>query len=207
MDFGPVALWQSMGTIAKAVTLLLLVMSVYSLTVAFERALTYRKAKKESPRVRPSGDAVPQAEPTPGRDRGCAQVQALAPREGGRGWSARVPEREPALARSTGEDVIEAAASRHRAHLADHHRRLQARHGRPRHDRRHRAVRRPVRHRDRHHQRVQGHGAHRLGRHRRGLGGYRRGARHDGVRSVRRHPGRVALQLPVSRRSSASRSR
>jgi biopolymer transport protein ExbB/biopolymer transport protein TolQ len=48
MDFGPVALWQSMGWIARAVTLLLLVMSVYSLTVAVERALTYRKAKKES---------------------------------------------------------------------------------------------------------------------------------------------------------------
>ncbi len=48
MDFGPVALWQSMGLIARAVTLLLLVMSVYSLTVAVERALTYRKAKKES---------------------------------------------------------------------------------------------------------------------------------------------------------------
>ena len=48
MDFGPVALWQSMGMIARAVTLLLLVMSVYSLTVAVERALTYRKAKKES---------------------------------------------------------------------------------------------------------------------------------------------------------------
>ncbi|MBI4914434.1 MAG: MotA/TolQ/ExbB proton channel family protein [Acidobacteria bacterium] len=37
-----------MGMIARAVTLLLLVMSVYSLTVAVERALTYRKAKKES---------------------------------------------------------------------------------------------------------------------------------------------------------------
>jgi len=48
MDFGPVALWQSMGMIARAVTLLLLVMSVYSLTVAVERAITYRKAKKES---------------------------------------------------------------------------------------------------------------------------------------------------------------
>ena len=48
MDFGPVALWQSMGMIAKAVTLLLLVMSVYSLTVAVERILVFRAAKKQS---------------------------------------------------------------------------------------------------------------------------------------------------------------
>jgi len=48
MDFGPVALWQSMGMIAKLVVILLAMLSVYSLTVAAERWLLYRQAKKQS---------------------------------------------------------------------------------------------------------------------------------------------------------------
>jgi len=48
MDFGPVALWQSMGGIAKSVSVLLAIMSVYSLTVAVERLFLYQRAKKES---------------------------------------------------------------------------------------------------------------------------------------------------------------
>jgi biopolymer transport protein ExbB/TolQ len=48
MDFGPVALWQSMGMIAKLVVILLAILSVYSLTVAAERWLLYRQAKKQS---------------------------------------------------------------------------------------------------------------------------------------------------------------
>ncbi len=48
MDFGPVALWNSMGFLARAVSLLLVGMSIYSLTVAVERWIVYRGAKKES---------------------------------------------------------------------------------------------------------------------------------------------------------------
>jgi len=48
MDFGPMALWQSMGGIAKAVSILLFAMSIYSLTVAVERWLVYRWAGKQS---------------------------------------------------------------------------------------------------------------------------------------------------------------
>ena len=48
MDMGPVALWQSMGFIAKMVVILLAILSVYSLTVAVERWLLYRQAKKQS---------------------------------------------------------------------------------------------------------------------------------------------------------------
>lgn len=48
MDFGPVALWNSMGFLAKAVSLLLVCMSIYSLTVAVERWIVYRGAKKQS---------------------------------------------------------------------------------------------------------------------------------------------------------------
>jgi len=48
MDFGPVGLWNSMGLIAKLVSIMLLLLSVYSLTVAVERWLLYSKAKKQS---------------------------------------------------------------------------------------------------------------------------------------------------------------
>jgi biopolymer transport protein ExbB/TolQ len=48
MDFGPVGLWNSMGAIAKAVALILLGLSIYSLTVSVERFLVYKWAKKQS---------------------------------------------------------------------------------------------------------------------------------------------------------------
>ncbi len=48
MEFGPLALWQSMGLLAKAVALILVGLSIYSLTVAVERWLVYRAAKKQS---------------------------------------------------------------------------------------------------------------------------------------------------------------
>ena len=48
MDFGPVGLWNSMGAIAKAVSLLLLGLSIYSLTVSVERFLVFKWAKKQS---------------------------------------------------------------------------------------------------------------------------------------------------------------
>ncbi|MEW6338634.1 MAG: MotA/TolQ/ExbB proton channel family protein [Acidobacteriota bacterium] len=48
MDFGPVALWNSMGFLAKSVALLLVGMSIYSLTIAVERWIVYRGAKKQS---------------------------------------------------------------------------------------------------------------------------------------------------------------
>ncbi len=48
MSFDPIELWHSMTILAKLVALLLAIMSVYSLTVAAERFLYYRKAKKQS---------------------------------------------------------------------------------------------------------------------------------------------------------------
>ena len=38
MDFGPVALWQSMGLFAKGVCIILLVLSVYSLFISVDHA-------------------------------------------------------------------------------------------------------------------------------------------------------------------------
>jgi biopolymer transport protein ExbB/TolQ len=48
MEFGPLALWQSMGGIAKLVVLILAILSIYSLTLSGERWWRYRSAKKQS---------------------------------------------------------------------------------------------------------------------------------------------------------------
>jgi biopolymer transport protein ExbB/biopolymer transport protein TolQ len=48
MEFGPAALWESMGFIAKAVCICLLFMSILSLYISVERWLLFRKARRES---------------------------------------------------------------------------------------------------------------------------------------------------------------
>jgi len=48
MSFDPIELWHKMTIIAQCVVVLLIIMSVYSLTVAFERFLYYRKARNQS---------------------------------------------------------------------------------------------------------------------------------------------------------------
>ena len=48
MSFDPVELWHTMTPLAKGVAILLILMSVYSLTVAVERLIYYSKAKKQS---------------------------------------------------------------------------------------------------------------------------------------------------------------
>jgi len=48
MEFGLVGLWTSMGMIAKLVVILLVVLSIYSLTLSGERWYRYRSAKKQS---------------------------------------------------------------------------------------------------------------------------------------------------------------
>jgi biopolymer transport protein ExbB/TolQ len=48
MSFDPIHLWHTMTPIAQGVVILLLGMSIYSLTVAFERFLYYRKARNQS---------------------------------------------------------------------------------------------------------------------------------------------------------------
>ena len=48
MEFGPLHLWEQMTIIAKGVVVALLLLSIWSLYVTIERALVYRKAKKQS---------------------------------------------------------------------------------------------------------------------------------------------------------------
>jgi biopolymer transport protein ExbB len=48
MSFDPVELWHQMTILAKGVCVLLIIMSIYSLTVAIERWIFFQKAKKQS---------------------------------------------------------------------------------------------------------------------------------------------------------------
>ena len=48
MDLSPAGLWASMGFIAKAVAVILLIMSIWSLYISVERVLLYNKARKQS---------------------------------------------------------------------------------------------------------------------------------------------------------------
>ena len=48
MSFNPVDLWNTMTPLAKGVCVLLILMSIYSLTVPVERFIYYGKAKKQS---------------------------------------------------------------------------------------------------------------------------------------------------------------
>ena len=48
MDMSPQALWTSMGTTAKAVVIVMLIMSIYSIWVMVERFITFQQAKNQS---------------------------------------------------------------------------------------------------------------------------------------------------------------
>jgi len=48
MDMSPMALWHSMGGLAKGVVILMIIMSVYSIWVMVERFITFQRAKNQS---------------------------------------------------------------------------------------------------------------------------------------------------------------
>ena len=48
MEFGIVSMWVSMGWLAKMVVIILVIMSIYSFAVMFERIFSFRAAKKQS---------------------------------------------------------------------------------------------------------------------------------------------------------------
>jgi len=48
MDMSPVALWNSMGGLAKGVVVLMIIMSIYSIWVMVERFITFQRAKNQS---------------------------------------------------------------------------------------------------------------------------------------------------------------
>jgi len=48
MDLSPLALWENMTILNKGVIIILIILSVWSLYVCVERAITFRKARKQS---------------------------------------------------------------------------------------------------------------------------------------------------------------
>jgi len=48
MDMGPLALWESMGLIAKAVVILLALLSIWSLAISVERLIVFSRARRQS---------------------------------------------------------------------------------------------------------------------------------------------------------------
>ena len=50
-QFGMMEIWHNMGWVARGVVIVLLLMSIWSLTIAVERLIRFRKAKKESLQV------------------------------------------------------------------------------------------------------------------------------------------------------------
>jgi biopolymer transport protein ExbB/TolQ len=64
MDFSLLGLWNQMGFVARAVVLILLAMSAYSIAIALERFITFRKGRQRSlgfvaalaPHLRPGGN-------------------------------------------------------------------------------------------------------------------------------------------------------
>ena len=48
MDMSPMALWNSMGTLAKGVVILMVIMSIYSIWVMVERFIVFQQAKNQS---------------------------------------------------------------------------------------------------------------------------------------------------------------
>jgi len=48
MDMSPIALWHSMGNLAKGVVILMFIMSIYSIWVMVERYITFSRAKNQS---------------------------------------------------------------------------------------------------------------------------------------------------------------
>ncbi len=73
MSLNLVVVWGQMGILAKAVALLLLAMSVYSLAVAAERVLASARARRQSLRFSGEADRLPGAE-------GVAELAACARR-------------------------------------------------------------------------------------------------------------------------------
>ena len=153
------AMYQSMGIVAKCVAVVLIIMSMWSIGVGIERFFTYQQARNQSQALRAAGGQAHQGRPPEGR-RGPVHVEELPlqpPREGRarrpagisvpEGKRRRPPARRPARHRPP-VDSARVGADR----VGPQEGRLGARDHRL-----DRAVRRTARHGRRRHQRVPGH--------------------------------------------------
>ena len=174
-------------------------MSFWSVGVAIERIYTFSQAKKQSKMYAPLvakhlkdgrlKEAIALSSAKEYRYSHLAKVVLAGLQEyqfqqetGANSLARRPPRHRPPF-----------DSARDRAHLE----RPEEGHHRAGDHRRDGTVRRTARHGRRRHRRVRRHRVDGLGRYRRRLRRYCRSARRDRARPLRRHPGRVVLQLPV----------
>ena len=191
-------MWNEMGYVAKAIAVILVIMSMISFGVAIERIYTFTQARKQSKLYAPQvakhlkegrlKDAIAISSSKNYRYSHLAKVVLAGLQE-----YQFQQEAGGDLSREDLVDTVRRAIQRASALTAND---LKKGVSVARDHRRHRAVRRTARHGRRHHHRVPGHRGHRLGRSRRGLGRYLGSARRNGARPGRGHPGGVVLQLP-----------
>jgi len=53
MQFGLIEMWQSMGTVARTVSIILITLSIISLYLFVEKQMTFRRARSKSKAVAP----------------------------------------------------------------------------------------------------------------------------------------------------------
>ncbi len=214
MDFSLVGLWNQMGWVARGVVIILLIMSMYSIGITVERALTFRKGRLQSigyigalqPLVATTG-RLREAVGLEQRFRGSpvAKVIGTGISEFVRGVEALGPRATDAAEL---EIVVDTASRTHGAGQGA--RAVQPAPGPPRAGDRVvvGAVRRSLRHGVRYHHRLPDDGRPLEGWRRSGVGvgRYRRGAHDDGGRSRRGHRRGVVLQLSSSTRWTTSPS-
>ena len=182
MSFSLIDIWSHMGFTARAVNFTMLLMSIYSLSIMIERFLTFRKAKKQSRLYAPKvakllkdgkiQDAIKVSSGKEVKNSHLAKVLLAGLQE---------YQYQKESGEGTRSDMMESA---HRAieratalNLTDLKRGLSGlatvgSNG---------SVRRTLRHRGRHHQRVPRHGAHWLRWYRRRLRRYRGSSRRDRI--------------------------
>ena len=111
MSFNPIELWGKMTIVAQGVVVVLIIMSIYSLTIAFERFLYYRKARNQSVAYAKMVTSFLKQDKLAGRHRRLEEVQEQPRRASSLGRAATSSRTTSRAAGPTckGHDMIEAA--------------------------------------------------------------------------------------------------
>ena len=194
MDLSLLGLWDQMGGFAKGIVFVLAIMSIYSLTIMVSEVV--EPARRRRRRRRKFAPEFSQFLEEDNLTEAIKLAESYKKSHVARVLGGALGEVKPLI--QDGSVTVADINSAERAvernmllEITDLKRGL----ARARDGRRHGAVRRTARHDDGHRERLHGHGRVGLGRSRRDRGRYRRGAHHDGVRSARRDPGGVGVQL------------
>ena len=190
--FDPRSMWTMMGWLARFVVIVLFIMSAWSIGVMIDRLIAYNGARSQSRQFAPAvagalregklDEAIKIADRYSKSHLAKVVVAGLQEFRAHQ-MSSEIP----------GEEIE--ASRRSRARRSHRARRAEARHIEPGDHRFHSSLRGTVRHRGRHHQRVQGHFDRKVDGLGRGRRRYFGSPGHHRRRSVRGHPGRLDVQL------------